>query len=93
MTRENKNSKIKIEQKFEEQKSEQEIGGNDMNKIKYENKTIAYTVNKARVKNFYITIENGEVVIKAPWYVNSSQIQEVVESKRQWIMQKLEETR
>lgn len=62
-----------------------------MNKIKYENKTIAYTVNKARVKNFYITIENGEVVIKAPWYVTSSQIQEVVESKRQWIMQKLQE--
>ena len=25
-----------------------------INKIKYENKTIAYTVNKARVKNFYI---------------------------------------
>ena len=62
-----------------------------MNKIKYENKTIAYTVNKARVKNFYITIENGEVIIKAPWYVTSSQIQEVVESKRQWIIQKLQE--
>lgn len=62
-----------------------------MKKLKYENKTIAYTVNKARVKNFYISIENGEVVIKAPWYVTSSQIQDVVESKRQWIMQKLEE--
>lgn len=62
-----------------------------MKEIKYENKTIAYTVNKARVKNFYITIQNGEVVIKAPWYVTSSQIQDVVESKRQWIMQKLEE--
>lgn len=62
-----------------------------MNKIKYENKTIAYTVNKARVKKFYITIENGEVVIKAPWYVTSSQIQEVVEGKRKWIMQKLQE--
>lgn len=62
-----------------------------MKSIKYENKTIAYTVNKAKVKNFYITIQNGEVVIKAPWYVTSSQIQEVVESKRQWIMQKLQE--
>lgn len=62
-----------------------------MGKIKYENKTIAYTVNKAKVRNFYISIENGEVVIKAPWYVSSSQIQDVVESKRQWIMQKLEE--
>lgn len=62
-----------------------------MKEIKYENKTIAYTVNKAKVKNFYISIQNGEVVIKAPWYVTSSQIQDVVESKRQWIMQKLQE--
>ena len=62
-----------------------------MKNIKYENKTIAYTVSKARVKNLYISIENGEVLIKAPWYATSSQIQEVVESKRQWIMQKLEE--
>ena len=62
-----------------------------MKEIKYENKTIAYTVNKAKVKNFYISIQNGEVVIKAPWYVTSSQIQDVVESKRKWIMEKLEE--
>lgn len=62
-----------------------------MKKIKYENKTIAYTVSKAKVKNLYISIQNGEVVVKAPWYVTSSQIQEVVESKRAWIMQKLEE--
>lgn len=62
-----------------------------MKEIRYENKTIAYTVNKAKVKNFYITIQNGEVVIKAPWYVTSSQIQDVVESKRKWIMEKLEE--
>lgn len=62
-----------------------------MKRIKYENKTIAYTVNKAKVKNFYISIENGEVVIKAPWYVTSSQIQDVVESKREWIMKKLQE--
>ena len=62
-----------------------------MKRIKYENKTIAYTVSKAKVKNLYITVQNGEVVIKAPWYVTGSQIQEVVESKREWIMKKLEE--
>ena len=62
-----------------------------MKRIKYENKTIAYTVNKAKVKNLYITIQNGEVVVKAPWYVSQSQIQEAVESKRNWIMEKLEE--
>lgn len=62
-----------------------------MGKVKYQNKTIAYTINKAKIKNIYITIENGEVVIKAPWYTTRNQIQEVVESKRDWIMKKLEE--
>lgn len=62
-----------------------------MKRIKYENKTIAYNVSRARVKNLYISIENGEVVIKAPWYATNNQIQEVVESKREWIMKKLEE--
>lgn len=62
-----------------------------MGKVKYQNKTIAYTINKAKIKNIYITIENGEVVIKAPWYTTHNQIQEVVESKRDWIMKKLEE--
>ena len=61
-----------------------------MKKIKYENKTIAYSVCKARIKNLYISIQNGEVVVKAPWYVTSSQIQDVVESKRDWIMKQLE---
>ena len=62
-----------------------------MKRIKYANKTIAYNVSRARVKNLYISIENGEVVIKAPWYATNNQIQEVVESKREWIMKKLEE--
>lgn len=62
-----------------------------MKKIKYQNKTIAYTVSKAKIKNYYISIQNGEVVIKAPWYATSAQIQNVVEEKREWIMRKLEE--
>lgn len=62
-----------------------------MKSVKYENKIIAYTVNKAKVKNLYISIENGEVAIKAPWYVTSSQIQEIVEQKREWIYEKLSE--
>ena len=62
-----------------------------MSKVKYLNKTIPYTVNKAKVKNIYISIQNGEVVIKAPWYTTSTQIQEIVESKREWITKKLQE--
>lgn len=62
-----------------------------MKKVRYLNKTIAYTVSKAKVKNFYISIQNGEVVIKAPWYATAGQIQNIVEEKREWIMRKLEE--
>lgn len=61
-----------------------------MKKIRYENKTIAYTVNKSKIKNVYISIQNGEVVVNAPWYVTRNQIQDVVESKRSWIMRNLE---
>ena len=60
-------------------------------KTKYLNKTIAYTVSKEKIKNYYISIQNGEVVIKAPWYATNNQIQNVVEEKREWIMRKLEE--
>ena len=61
-----------------------------MKSVKYENKTIAYTVSKARVKNIYISIQNGEVVVKAPWYVTANEIQDIVENKREWIMNALE---
>lgn len=62
-----------------------------MKSVKYQNKTIAYTVSKAKIKNIYISIQNGEVVIKAPWYATSTQIQSIVEEKREWIMRKLSE--
>jgi predicted metal-dependent hydrolase len=62
-----------------------------MKRTKYLNKTIAYTVSKAKVKNVYISIQNGEVVIKAPWYTTSNQIQDIVESKKEWILRKLQE--
>jgi len=62
-----------------------------MKSIKYKNKVIAYTVNKAKVDNLYITIQNGEVAIKAPWYLTANQIQNALEEKREWILQKLEE--
>lgn len=39
----------------------------------------------------YISVQNGEVVINAPWYTTSSQIQKVVEEKKQWILNKIKE--
>lgn len=52
---------------------------------------ITYTVNKAVTSNLYISVQNGEVVINAPWYTTSAQIQKVVEEKKQWILNKIKE--
>ena len=62
-----------------------------MNILKNRNQVITYTVNKAVNHDLYISVQNGEVVINAPWYTTSNQIQKVVEEKKQWILQKIRE--
>ena len=43
---------------------------------------ITYTVNKAANRDMYITVQNGEVVVNAPWYFTSNKIQQIVLKKR-----------
>jgi len=62
-----------------------------MNIFSNKNSVITYTVNKELTSNLYISVQNGEVVINAPWYTTSSQIQRVVEEKKQWILNKINE--
>ena len=62
-----------------------------MNLLKNRNSVITYTVNKKDYSNLYISVQNGEVIINAPWYMASSQIQEIVEEKKQWIINKINE--
>lgn len=52
---------------------------------------ITYTVNKNFNNELYLSVQNGEVVIKAPWYYTNNQIQEVIKEKRQWILNKIKE--
>ena len=52
---------------------------------------IAYTVNKNFNNELYLSIQNGEVVVKAPWYYTNNQIQNIIEEKRQWILNKIKE--
>ena len=52
---------------------------------------ITYTVNKAAFGNMYITVQNGEVVVNAPWYFTSNKIQQMVQEKKNWILSKIEE--
>ena len=55
------------------------------------NKVITYSVNKIMNNNLYISIQNGEVIVNAPWYTSKSEIQKVIEEKRDWILNKINE--
>ena len=52
---------------------------------------ITYTVNKATKGDMYITVQNGEVVVNAPWYFTSNKIQQIVQNKKNWILSKMQE--
>ena len=52
---------------------------------------ITYTVNKAANRDMYITVQNGEVVVNAPWYFTSNKIQQIVQEKKNWILSKMQE--
>ena len=55
------------------------------------NNIITYTVNKELTNDLFISVQNGEVVIDAPLYTTRSQIQKVIEEKKLWILNKIEE--
>lgn len=52
---------------------------------------ITYTVNKAVNTNMYISVQNGEVVVNAPWYFSANKIQQMVQEKKSWILSKMQE--
>ena len=54
---------------------------------------IVYHIKYERIKNVYIQIKDGEVIVKAPRYVSKKYIEQIVEEKKNWILKKLEETR
>lgn len=55
------------------------------------NEIITYSVNKTNDKELYISVQNGEVLVRAPWYVTRERIQMAVSNKKSWIMKKLKE--
>ena len=51
---------------------------------------LMYTVDKDFYSsNLSISVENGEVVVCAPWYFTRNQIQKIVDEKREWILNKI----
>ncbi|MBR3152518.1 MAG: DUF45 domain-containing protein [Clostridia bacterium] len=54
---------------------------------------ITYSVNKVLDKSLYISVQNGEVTVNAPWYYTRNKIQEAVEEKKSWILRKVKENK
>lgn len=59
--------------------------------FKRESNIISYTIDKTFANNFSISICDGQVAVSVPWYASRKQINQVIEDKKNWIMQKLEE--
>ena len=61
-----------------------------MNAIDYEK--IKYHIVYGKIKNLYINIKNGEVIVKAPKYISKKYIENIIEKKKNWILNKLKES-
>ncbi len=62
-----------------------------MSLLRNRSNLIVYTINKNIKNNLNISVENGEVVVTAPWYLSKEQITNIVEEKRRWILEKIKE--
>ena len=56
-----------------------------MIEIQYEGKSIPYTLQRSRIKNLYIYVKNGEVIVKAPLRLSNKYIEEFLNKKSKWI--------
>ncbi len=50
---------------------------------------IEYTLIRKRIKNVYIGIKDGKVVVRAPLKLNEKKIKEIISQKETWIKRKL----
>lgn len=62
-----------------------------MKQFKYKGNIYKYSVIRKNIKNIYITIKNGAVIVIAPKIVEDKQIEELVNKKVKWICKKLED--
>ena len=52
---------------------------------------IKYELQRKRIKNIYIKIEQGKVIVKAPYKISKQDIEKIVKQKEKWIQRKLDE--
>lgn len=64
-----------------------------MYEIEYKGEKIPYTLIKSRIKNMYIHIKDGNVIVKAPNRLKEKYIHDFVNRKAKWIYEKLKESK
>lgn len=61
--------------------------------IRYNNEIITYELIRAKIKNLYIYIKEGRVIVKVPMRLKDKYINEFLEKKAKWIYEKLKQSR
>ena len=46
---------------------------------------IEYEIKYSKIKNIYIQIKDGKVIVKAPRRVSKKEIEKILEQKSEWI--------
>ena len=49
-----------------------------------------YEIKYSKIKNIYIQIKNGKIIVKAPKRVSKKEIEKIVEQKTEWIQKAIE---
>lgn len=53
--------------------------------LEVDNKKIEYEIKKSKIKNLYIKIRNGQVIVSAPKKTSNEQIEDILKKKINWI--------
>ena len=64
-----------------------------MYEVEYKGEKIPYTLIKSKIKNMYIHIKDGSVIVKAPNRLKEKYIHDFVNRKAKWIYEKLKESK
>ena len=60
-----------------------------MQKLNYKDKQVEIDIVKSKIKNVYIQIKDGKVIVKAPNRLSEKKIFDIVNSKKEWIYEKI----
>ena len=64
-----------------------------MIEIQYEGNNIPYTLQRSKIKNLYIYVKDGEVIVKAPVRLSDKYIEEFLNKKSKWIYENLQKSK